>query len=69
MSVDEKLKEIAERLWKIESNIDLARDDLEEVFEYLKVKEDINDFLYNLSENKEVPSDIRIKASVLWRKT
>ena len=69
MSVDEKLKEIAERLWKIESNIDLARDYLEEVFEYLKVKEDINDFLYNLSENKEVPSDIRIKASALWRKT
>lgn len=66
--IKEYLSRCEQRLDNSERELDLARDELKELLELFTVCEDIEDFLYDIANDDNLPETIRDKANDLWRK-
>lgn len=54
-------------LCRTESSIDIARDYIQEILDALKINEEVENFLLELSKNETISTEISEKAGELWK--
>lgn len=66
--IEKYIQRIEERLSNVETYIDLARDDIQDLLNVYTISDEVYSFIENLMDNPNIPEEIQNKAGELWQK-
>jgi len=62
------IKYILRYFSEAESSLECARSEIEDLINTLKVSDEVENFIWELQDNEQIPEEIRNKAGELWKK-
>ena len=63
-----RLEKIEKYFSEVETSLDVIRSDVQDIFDDVKIDEEVSTFILDLVDNENIPENIRNKAGELWLK-